>query len=453
MKIVLIVDYQKNNILKMINGIRQKSFPRNINFLKYPLFFIFFLLLLHSCRKDPVLPSVITQPPVDITRTSVLAGGKITSDGGLPILEKGICWDTMQNPDLTKQFITADENDEDFSVKITGLTPNTLYFIRAYATNELGTSFAKEISFTTDPVSTGTVMTIQPSSISLNTSVSGGAITDDGDAEIIQKGVCWGTAPEPEIKTGQYTEDGTGMEEYVSTLTNLTPGTRYYIRAYIKNSAGIAYGSEYSFNTKMADIQNNLYNTVTIGSQVWMAENLRTTRYNNNALIPNVTEDLAWTTLSTPAYSWFGNNINNAKWGALYNWHTVSRGNLCPAGWHVPSDNEFKALETYLEMAVDQIDSWYWRGTDQGSRLKNITGWKDEENGTNTSGFSALPYGYRYAATGAFNDLNSVTYWWSSDEYNNDFAWYRRLDGKESGIYRYYTSKKGGKYVRCIKNE
>lgn len=450
MKIAVIIGYQKNIFLKMINGFTRDSFPRNMNFYKYSVLVIICLLVMHSCKKDPVLPSVTTDTPAEITRTSAMVGGIVTDDGGLPLLDKGICWDTKKNPDLSTHFIPADEGNENFFIKITGLKPNTLYFVRAYATNELGTAYANEISFTTLPVTTGTVITLQPSSISLNTALVKGKIIDDGDAAIIQKGVCWSTSSGPDIEHDPFTDNGIGTEDFTSNITGLSPGTKYYVRAYTINSEGISYGNEFSFNTKMSDIQNNLYSTITIGSQVWMAENLKTTRYNNNSLIPNVRESNDWMNLTTPAYCWFGNDIKNSDWGALYNWFTVQTGRLCPTGWHVPTDEDFKTLELSLKIPSGEIDVWYWRGTDQGNQLKNTSGWAEGENGTNTSGFSALPYGYRFAGNGDFNGLNILTYWWSSG-YTDEYAIYRRVDGNESGIYRYATSKKGGKYVRCVK--
>jgi uncharacterized protein (TIGR02145 family) len=125
---------------------------------------------------------------------------------------------------------------------------------------------------------------------------------------------------------------------------------------------------------------------------------------------------------------------------------------LCPAGWHVPTDGEFNTLELYLGIPSAQIDNWGWRGTDQGDQMKNTTGWASGQNGTNTSGFSALPGGYRYAADGAFNAVGILTYWWSSTELDATRSWYRRLDGSNSDIYKAATEKRGGKYVRCVKN-
>ncbi len=150
-----------------------------------------------------------------------------------------------------------------------------------------------------------------------------------------------------------------------------------------------------------------------IGTQVWMAENLKTTKYSNitNDPIPNVTASIgtgSWSVLTTGAYCWYGNDAANKPiYGALYNWFAVNTGNLCPAGWHVPSDAEYLTMELFLGMSpgtsAGQVGAWTDRGTNQGTQMKNTTGWAPpNENGTNTSGFSALPGGYRYAVDGSF---------------------------------------------------
>lgn len=426
---------------------RSKNNLRNFQLI---VCFLSLTILINSCKEEIVLPTLTTSTVTEITRTSATVGGHITYDGGSPILGKGVCWSISHDPDFTDKFTADGEGPGIFSTNITDLTPNTAYYIRAYATNIIGTAFGEELSFTTAPVVLGTITTIQPSSVARTTAISGGNITLDGGGDIIQRGVCWNKSPEPDT-SDFITKNGNGTGEFESTITGLSQGTKYYVRAYAINSAGVAYGNQFSFNTKIADIQGNLYNTVNIGSQVWMVENLRTTRYNNNTAIPNVKDNGAWFNLTTPAYCWFNNDINIAYYGALYNWYTIQTGRLCPTGWHIPTDEEFKTLELYLKMPADQVDLWEWRGTDQGTQIKNTTGWADGENGTNTSGFSALPYGYRYAVTGAFNGLNILTYWWSS-EHNADQACYRRVDGNNTGIHRSVTSKKGGKYVRCIKN-
>ncbi len=131
-----------------------------------------------------------------------------------------------------------------------------------------------------------------------------------------------------------------------------------------------------------------LYKTVLINNKVWIAENLRTKKYNDNSNVTNVTDGAAWAALTTEAYCWYGNNetTNKPLYGALYNWYAVNNGNLCPTGWHVPTDAEFKALEIFLGMTQAQADAFSWRGTDQGTLLKSTAGWTTR-NGTNTSRF------------------------------------------------------------------
>jgi len=255
--------------------------------------------------------------------------------------------------------------------------------------------------------------------------------------------------------TDHPTTNGTGIGTFISDLTGLTAGTSYNVRAYATNSAGTAYGNLIVFSTNIADLDGNTYKTVTIGTQVWMAENLATTKFSDNTGIPNVTTNEAWIVLNTPAYCWYNNDGTTYKplYGGLYNWFAVNSGNLCPTGWHVPSDDEFNTLELTLGLPSDSLVMWGWRGTisQLGNQLKSTTGWATGENGTNTSGFTALPGGYRYGIDGNFEPLN-ITYWWTSSAQNATEAWYRRLDGDNIRSYRATVIYQGGKYVRCLKN-
>jgi len=214
-----------------------------------------------------------------------------------------------------------------------------------------------------------------------------------------------------------------------------------------KDDPGISYGS-------MTDQAGNTYKTVKIGTQTWMAENLKTTKFNDTKDIPIVTSNSAWIKLTTPGYCWYDNDetTNKPKYGALYNWYTANTGKLCPTGWHVPTDAEFKTLEMFLGMTQVQADGSSWRGTNQGSQMKNNTGWKTGENGTNSSGFSALPGGFRYYADGSFFNEGTLAYWWCSDEGSSTTGNYRRLDGSNAGVFRDGTLKAAGKYIRCVKD-
>ncbi|MGA2405262.1 MAG: fibrobacter succinogenes major paralogous domain-containing protein [Bacteroidales bacterium] len=207
------------------------------------------------------------------------------------------------------------------------------------------------------------------------------------------------------------------------------------------------------------DIDGNTYKAVKIGTQVWMAENLKTTKYNDNSLIPLVTDNTQWGTLSTPGYCWYNNDAATYKssYGALYNWYAVDAGsnggrNICPVGWHVPTDEEFKLLELYLGMNQAVIDLYGFRGTDQGSQMKHTFGWYNSGNGTNSSGFSALPAGGRNAYYGLFGGIDYIEIFLSTSEYDTINGWDREVEYNYDNVRRDGYSKKGGAAIRCLKN-
>lgn len=207
-----------------------------------------------------------------------------------------------------------------------------------------------------------------------------------------------------------------------------------------------------SYAQTIADIEGNVYKIVTIGKQVWMKENLKTTKYNDGTSIPLVTDDKAWAALTTPAYCWYKNDAKSNKntYGALYNWYTVNTNKLCPKGWHIPTDTEWTVLTTYL--GGESI---------AGGKLKEkgTTHWETPNTGaTNESGFTALPSGYRNFA-GAFDisGSNAIYFrsngcWWSSTEQYDFNAYYRRLYNSYSSIYRSPSVKQFGYSVRCLLN-
>jgi len=203
----------------------------------------------------------------------------------------------------------------------------------------------------------------------------------------------------------------------------------------------------------VTDVDGNTYMAVTIGKQVWMTENLRTTKFNDMSVITNVTGNNIWANTTIPAYSWFDNDTAYRDlYGGLYNYFAVESGKLCPDGWHVPSNDEFKALEKSLGMTQAGADSLEWRGTDQGKKMKSRTGWNYNGNGTNSSGFSGLAGGYRYGVDGSFNDLGAVSYWWTSSKKSSTLGLYRRLDYNQIKVYAEGVRLQAGKYVRCVRD-
>ena len=313
-----------------------------------------------------------------------------------------------------------------------------------------------------EPVQLPVLSTLSASEIHSTSVKSGGNITDDGGAAIISRGIVWGNIPSPTIEQhGGITSDGNGVGIFTSTATGLDPGTSYYLRAYASNAVGTAYGNEINFQTilnygTVKDIEGNTYKTIQIGTQTWMAENLRTTKYNDGTAIPLVTDNSAWAGLSTPAYCWYNNDKNqySATYGALYNWYTVNTEKLCPKGWHVPSDAEWKILEMHLGMSQTAANSSGWRGTDQGNRLKETgtTHWRSPSVGTNSSGFTGVPGGYRHYVSGGFHSMGNDGNWWSSTAYGDYVAWYRALYYDLAYVLRSRYNKRGGFSVRCLRD-
>ncbi len=408
--------------------------------------------MFQGCKKATI-PELTTVTLSEVGLTSAVSGGTIITDGGEDITAKGVCWSTSANPTIEGDFKTSDgAGSANFTSNIVGLSEGTTYYVRAYATNEVGTAYGNELSFTTNEVTGAVLTTAEPSALTSESVVVGGNITSDGGGNITARGVYWGTSPNP---TENKTNDGAGSGVFSSNLTGLSDGTVYYYRAYATNSSGTTYGQELSFITPVTDIEGNVYKTVKIGDQVWMAENLKSTKYNDEAPIPNVTSSDEWKVLGTPAFSWAGNDEATSKplYGALYNWFVVGTGKLCPTGWHVPTDVDFINLELALGLPQEDINVWDWRGTDQGQKMKSTTGWLTNENGTNSSGFTALPSGFRYYGTGGFEGQGTICYLWSSSEPQNlATAYYRRLDGDENRIYKSATLKQAGKAIRCIKD-
>jgi uncharacterized protein (TIGR02145 family) len=266
----------------------------------------------------------------------------------------------------------------------------------------------------------------------------------------------------------------TGLGTYYEEILDLTPGTIYYVRAYVWNDVGIAYGNTLSFTTTgtvtgdiafnpevsygtVSDIEGNTYKTVQIGNQTWMAENLKTKKLNDGNDIRSE-EFRYWSDRTNPAYCWYVNDeakySNN--YGAMYNWYAVNTGKLCPEGWHVPSDEEWTVLSEYLggsEVVGHQLQE------------KGFTHWVESDSAvTNGSGFTALPGGYRFGSGTPINDFNYMGYvasFWSSststqwDNEERPSFWGMAYEPDGTGEFyntSYWIDKGDGISVRCIKD-
>lgn len=414
------------------------------------LYSILILSITYSCKKDKisVVPTVAIVNVTDITSTSATCMGEISFDGGSPVSAMGICWSlTNPLPTIADSKTTEVTSTNSFTSTIIGLAPGVTYYFRAYATNGMGTAYSSQVTFAalvTAPVLT----TAELSSLTAVSVSCGGQIIADGGMSITSQGVCWSTNHNPTIADHKliYTEEDS---IFISNITRLTPNTTYYLRAYASNYKETGYGNEVTFKTlesgigTVTDIDGNIYNTVIVGTQVWMVENLQTTRYNDGTPI---SLDTVWDNPKTEAYCWYDNDIaNKSTYGALYNWFAVNTKKLCPQGWHVPSDEEWTTLTNFL--GKENV---------AGGKLKEpgTTHWMSPNNGaTSEVGFNAVPGGYR-GSNGKFQFLFYRCNYWSTTKVLDSptTVWDRNLKYIETTVYAGSMPMNYGCSVRCIKD-
>ncbi len=319
-----------------------------------------------------------------------------------------------------------------------------------------------------NPGNLATLTTTTVSSINETTAISGGNITNDGGSLITQRGICYSTSPSPTTANTTIIS-GSGTGSFTSNLTGLSASTTYYVRAYATNSAGTAYGNEVSFTATAggggivtnpgAGVTFNgyTYSSIVLGNgQEWMAENLRTTTYANGDPIPNITDNTQWQNLTTGAWAHYNNNSQYENpYGKLYNWYTVADPrNVCPAGWHVPTDAEWNTLVGYLDPDYNPNANGSQSLTAGGNMKSTGTQYwlSPNTDATNESGFSGLPGGSRFSLGGAFYTIGYAGNWWSSTEYNTSFALYRNLSSSDGVVDRYGEEWQSGFSVRCIRD-
>ena len=407
-----------------------------------------------------MVPSLTTTPVTSVTLTTATSGGNISADGGEDITSRGVCWATSSNPSINDSKTTDGAGTGSFESILSALQQGTTYYLRAYATNSVGTGYGNEVTFNTNPGFVPTFRIAEVLSINVTTALFNCFISSDFAGNITASGVCWATTPNPTL-INTSTSDWKGNMIYQSNLTGLQSSTIYYARAYATNSEGTGYSEQIQFTTlndhtgetgTINDIDGNTYSTIGIGSQIWMAENLKTTKYNDGTDIPLVTDSTEWMALLTPAYCWYNNDASAYKdpYGALYNWFTLdaaSNGgkNACPIGWHL-FWNDWGILFDYL----GGYDGF------AGGKLKEsgTTHWNTPNTGaTNETGFTALPGGDRYNGFGGIG--TDGNYWSSLHGPAGDFpsANGYTVMNNEANIHFYNRyDAKAGFSVRCVKD-
>ena len=400
------------------------------------------------------IPSVTTADVTNITDTTAVCGGTVTSDGGAPVTIRGVCWDTLPNPTLADNYTSDGGGTGSFTSNLTGLSPYTTYYIKAYAINSSGTGYGNELMFST--FSLPVVSTADVIDITTTTATCGGNVISDGGDSVTARGVCWNTFPDPTIWDA-HTTDGAGTGTFISQLTDLLGGMPYYVRSYATNSLGTVYGAERSFTTAgyqgdtcpgipTVTYEGKTYSTVLIASQCWLRENL-----NVGIKIPGTQNQSDNGIKEKYCYNDIDENCNT--YGGLYHWDelmqyeaTAGSQGLCPPGWHLPSMEEWDLLKNNL--GGSNVAGGKMKETGTAHWLAPNTG------ATNESGFTGLPGGQRYIIFGnTFWAITETAYFWTSTKYDPPgWPFLFTLNYQSASLNVDSQTKNWGLSARCLKD-
>jgi uncharacterized protein (TIGR02145 family) len=428
-------------------------------------------------------PSVEILPASEISYTSFVCSGDVTDSGTYAVTARGLCWATTPDPVMTGDHLHLGNGIGTFSATLTELQPETTYYVRAYAVNAVGVTYSTPITVTT---LTPTIPTVTTDNVSTHNRCTG-TVVDDGHAPVTQRGFVYDTLPNPTLSNGVVIAEGDGLGGFSELLTGLSIGRLYFVRAFATNARGTGYGDQLYFTAEsdsmtVTDYDGNVYNTVTIGTQIWMKENLKTTHYSDGWPIEfglNIySTDVAY-------YYYPGDNVSNVEmYGLLYNWAAVMNGasfsgtnpsgvqGICPTGWHVPSAAEWNQLRGYVNS-----HSMYACGSSSSQTAKALAdsiGWYissgynncspgNDPSSNNATGFSARQAGCSRASgsTGVASN-NGTGYgganFWCTTKSNSsgDNPFYVGIPYASSASFNWPggngVSKTYGFSVRCLRD-
>lgn len=411
------------------------------------------------------IPVLTTSVINNITLNEASSGGNITSNGGSDITARGVVWSTLPNPTISLTSKTTDGVGIGiFTSNIVSLTPNTTYYVRAYATNSIGTSYGNEINFITASIQLPVLTTTAISNIGQTTSVSGGTISSDGGGVITARGVVWSTAPNPTVALSTKTTDGTGTGTFTSNITGLTANTQYYIRAYASNNAGTAYGNELNFLTQ--NINVSMYPSGTV-----FCNNIVTAVVD----VTNPMTGKTWMDRNLGASQVATNSTDAASYGDLYQWGRRADGHQCR---NSSTTNSLSSADQPIDgnfiLSPNSPNDWrnpqnsnLWQGINginnpcpNGYRLPTSSEINNERNSWNSNdgiGAFSSPLkfpkaGRRTAISGSLNFVATGGNYWHSTFFPTNSAHLDFTDAQGGAAGMNSTSRAFGQSVRCIKN-
>jgi uncharacterized protein (TIGR02145 family) len=431
----------------------------NSNFLTYS---VALLIVMAGCKKEnesnpnePIseLATVSTDRIENITYDTALVISTVVKEGKSAVVGMGIVWGKNPNPTAVSdnKIPFPSFGAGTFRIALRNLEVGTTYYVRSYATNAAGTAYSQQKSFSTTGPKVPELTTLPVTDFFDSYAVSGGTISNRGSSPIVSAGVVWSSNPNPTIDLDTKTIDESSSGSFTSGFTGLSPNTLYYVRAYATNAAGTGYGSQLSFSTATSpsDADGNTYTTIKIGTQLWMKENLKTSKYRNGDPITTNLNNTDWGNANFGAYNAIYDNYPDydITYGKLYNWYAVAdpRG-LCPVGWHVPSDAEWTTLEDFLGGAVVAGGKMKSTGTiGAGTGLW----YSPNADATNSSGFTGLPGGFHTIYSNMYT--MGIGTWWSSTE-TSIGALGLQLDHQYANSILTSGLKTNGRSVRCLRD-
>ncbi len=292
-----------------------------------------------SGNENATLPTVVTNNTSNIAATTATCAGNVTADGGATVTSRGVCWNTTGNPTTSDSKKTSGYNTGSFTCNLTDLTPNTTYYVKAFATNSIGTSYGEEKTFKTTAATAPVVTTNDVSDIQATSATCGGNVSSDGGATVTARGVCWSTSQNPTISNSK-TVDGTSTGSFTSTITGLTKNTTYYVRAYATNSIGTSYGEQKTFTTVANDSKSIVFaEGVTLTSGWYDVNKLSTSSGDIN---------MCWAASASNIIQW---------WQDRY----VAAGNSLPSGAVTgPGTKEYDGVGKYNLALMELYRDLWW---------------------------------------------------------------------------------------------
>lgn len=381
---------------------------------------------------NPTIPTVTTNDVSNITTTSATCGGNVTSAGDGTITTCGVCWNTLENPTISNSHTSDGAGTGEFTSSITGLTPNTTYYVRAYATNEVGTAYGEQKTFTTNNITMPTVTTKYVTDVTKTTAICGGNVASAGNGTVSARGVCYSTSQNPTI-TNTHTSDGTGTGEFTSSITGLTPNTTYYVRAYATNEAGTAYGPQRTFITLPTGAIDGLFTVGQEGQRVCFSQgNLQyqastnTWRFAENQW--NFVGGLGGSGLQFGNVSGSSNNDISSSysgWIDLFGWGTsgYNHGAVCYQPWSTSETySDYYAYGNSNYNLYDQTGQADWgynqisNGGNQSNQWRTLT--KNEWDCVFNTRYTISGIRYAKAEVNGVNGVILLPDDWSSSYYS-----------------------------------